>query len=103
MGRHASAVTRLKSRRNTEARAGLPPPGRFAAKSRSLFATAIGEVCGPQSPTHLSMRTYLLLSLAALAIFSTSHAQIVLPEDVVFERGIEFANPDSQHLQLDIA
>lgn len=30
-------------------------------------------------------------------------AELVVPDDVVFERGIEFSNPDNQHLQLNLA
>ena len=30
-------------------------------------------------------------------------AELVVPGDVVFERGLEFANPDNQHLQLNLA
>ncbi len=30
-------------------------------------------------------------------------ADLVIPESVTFERGIEFANPDNQHLQLNLA
>jgi acetyl esterase/lipase len=26
-----------------------------------------------------------------------------VPDDVVFERAVEFANPDNQHLQVDVA
>ena len=32
-----------------------------------------------------------------------SGAELNVPEDVSFERGIEYANPDNQHLQLNIA
>jgi len=30
-------------------------------------------------------------------------ADVAVPEDVIFERGVEFSNPDNQHLQLDLA
>jgi acetyl esterase/lipase len=30
-------------------------------------------------------------------------ADFAVPDNVVFERGLEFANPDGQHLQLDLA
>ena len=30
-------------------------------------------------------------------------AELVVPEDVLFERGLEFSNPDNQHLQLNLA
>ncbi|CAN5676057.1 hypothetical protein BH11VER1_BH11VER1_16070 [soil metagenome] len=47
---------------------------------------------------HLSLLG-LILSLSC----SLRAADLVVPDDVVFEKGIEFANPDSQHLQLDLA
>ncbi len=48
----------------------------------------------------------LILSLSALALLpSITFAQKApaVPEDVTFETGIEYANPDGQHLQLNIA
>ena len=30
-------------------------------------------------------------------------AELVVPDDVMFERNIEYANPDNEHLQLDLA
>ena len=30
-------------------------------------------------------------------------AEAVVPENVIFERGVEYANPDAQHLQLNLA
>jgi acetyl esterase/lipase len=50
------------------------------------------------------MRLSLLLLTAALALTLTARAaEQPIPDDVTFERGVEFANPDNQHLQLDIA
>jgi acetyl esterase/lipase len=45
------------------------------------------------------------LALASLlpAVTFTQAADLPVPEGVVFERGVEFANPDNQHLQLDLA
>ena len=43
---------------------------------------------------------------AALIVAAPASAQppkIVVPDDVVFERDIEYANPDGQHLQLNLA
>ena len=43
---------------------------------------------------------------AALIVAAPASAQppkIVVPDDVVFERDIEYANPDDQHLQLNLA
>ncbi len=41
--------------------------------------------------------------IIALAAHAAGAADMVVPESVTFERGIEYANPDDQHLQLDIA
>ena len=32
-----------------------------------------------------------------------SAAELPVPDNVLFERGIEFSNPDNQHLQLNLA
>src|SRR2546422_806913 len=46
-----------------------------------------------------------LLFTTALSIFAAASfgADLPVPENVAFERGVEYANPDNQHLQLDIA
>lgn len=50
------------------------------------------------------MKSSPLVAAALLAIsLNTSAADPVVPENVLFERNIEFANPDGQHLQLNIA
>ena len=43
------------------------------------------------------IQTALLLALAAHG------AELTVPDDVLFERNIEYANPEQQHLQLDLA
>jgi acetyl esterase/lipase len=45
------------------------------------------------------------LALLAAALATPAHAQtkLVIPQNVVFESDIEYANPDNQHLQLDMA
>ncbi|HWY86598.1 MAG TPA: alpha/beta hydrolase [Gemmataceae bacterium] len=45
------------------------------------------------------------LPLLAAALGTPAHAQtkLVIPQDVVFASDIEYANPDNQHLQLDMA
>ncbi len=43
----------------------------------------------------------LVVALAFLR--PLSGAELSVPDDVIFERGIEYANPDNQHLQLDLA
>src|SRR5437660_12515915 len=45
---------------------------------------------------------YLLLA-AMLLPATVRAAELVVPDNVQFERNIEFANPDGQHLQLDMA
>src|SRR5258707_2424635 len=35
--------------------------------------------------------------------FAGGAAELVVPEDVLFERNVEYSNPDGQHLQLNIA
>ena len=50
------------------------------------------------------MKSSPLIAAALLAIsLNASAADPVIPENVLFERNIEFANPDGQHLQLNIA
>ncbi len=43
------------------------------------------------------------LLAALLASAAANAAELAVPNDVLFERGIEYANSDDQHLQLDIA
>lgn len=52
------------------------------------------------SPTLLGLLTLVLSISAARA---ADPPPVVVPEGVVFERNVEFANPDGQHLQLNIA
>ena len=47
----------------------------------------------------LSISLSLLLSLVA----ATHAAELPIPDTVTFERGIEYTNPDDQHLQLNLA
>src|SRR6266850_4642686 len=41
--------------------------------------------------------------IASLAFSATQAAEVAVPDDVSFEGNIEYANPDNQHLQLDLA
>lgn len=52
-----------------------------------------------------SLPTAILLPIAGLILstLAACAAELVVPETVVFERGIEFANPGPQPLQLDMA
>jgi len=45
---------------------------------------------------------YLLTSICATTLSAIS-ADLNIPENVLFEKGIEYANPDGQHLQANIA
>ena len=50
------------------------------------------------------LRTSLVIFLSLLAaVAGLRAAELAVPENVVFERDIEFANPDGQHLQVNIA
>jgi acetyl esterase/lipase len=50
-------------------------------------------------------RLFLLVAPLAFLFCSPAHAQKppAVPPDVTFESGIEYANPDGQHLQLNMA
>src|ERR1041385_9246724 len=50
-------------------------------------------------PTNL-IAAFICATAIQVAVFS---AELVVPENVIFESGIEYANPDNQHLQLNIA
>jgi acetyl esterase/lipase len=46
----------------------------------------------------------LIVLLAGLAAdFALSAADLAVPDNVQFERGLEYSNPDQQHLQLNLA
>ena len=55
------------------------------------------------------MRSMLRLGLACGCVFvlmsslPVRAADIKVPDTVIFEQGVEYSNPDDQHLQLDIA
>jgi acetyl esterase/lipase len=50
------------------------------------------------------IRTSLVIFLGLLATLAGSRAaELAVPEGVVFERDLEFANPDNQRLQVNIA
>ena len=51
-----------------------------------------------------SSAPFLLIALIVTTLIAPlCAAEPAIPDDVIFERGVEFANPDNQHLQLDIA
>lgn len=49
--------------------------------------------------SRISLSFVLALSLCAVS----KAAELVVPEGVVFERNVEYSNPDDQHLQMNIA
>jgi acetyl esterase/lipase len=62
------------------------PSGLF----RVLAASFAFSLMGFATPTVASAQT-------------AKTAELKIPESVIFESGVEYANPDSQHLQLDLA
>ena len=54
--------------------------------------------------TSRTLRTLPVIFLSLLAAMAGLRAaELAVPETVVFERDIEFANPDNQHLQVNVA
>jgi acetyl esterase/lipase len=58
--------------------------------------------------TSRSFQSTLLAIVAVVSSLTAASpasraADIPIPDDVLFERAVEYANPDGQHLQLDIA
>ena len=75
---------------------------------------SVGFLRGRPSPVHLRMLLYvcvvqsilrpsLVIFLSLLATMATLRAVELVPENVVFERDIEFSNTDDQHLQVNLA
>jgi acetyl esterase/lipase len=56
----------------------------------------------PLSPRRLAVTLSLALLVAAVAVAPAQKAPAV-PDDVTFTPGIEYSNPDGQHLKLDLA
>lgn len=50
-----------------------------------------------------AISTLVQISLLAASLNVGRAADLVIPENVVFERDVEYSNPDGQHLQLNIA
>jgi acetyl esterase/lipase len=49
-------------------------------------------------------RTFFTFIMVGFVSTCISHAaELIVPDNVTFERGIEYANPDGQHLQLNLA
>lgn len=55
----------------------------------------------------MNLKRHLLAAVApaflAASPFALQAADLAVPDGVTFEKGIEFANPDNQHLQVDLA
>lgn len=51
----------------------------------------------------MKISTCQLVFFACLWATISSAAELIVPDNVTFERGIEYANPDGQHLQLNLA
>src|SRR5436189_6042115 len=49
------------------------------------------------------MRHHCFLLIVLLLPAAGRAAELVVPENVLFERNIEYANPDGQHLQLNLS
>lgn len=50
------------------------------------------------------MKTLFTIGLAVLiAVQTVRAAEPIVPDNVIFERNIEYSNPDGQHLQLNLA
>src|SRR5689334_23000273 len=49
------------------------------------------------------MRIPKFLSAFVCATIPILGAELVVPDNVIFEQGIEYANPDNQHLQRGVA
>src|SRR5215831_8130898 len=59
----------------------------------------LGEFSNYAGMAHISTT----IALIAITLAEASAADLVVPENVRFEKNIDFANPDDQHLQLDLA
>jgi acetyl esterase/lipase len=46
---------------------------------------------------------YAAFACFAIAQLAVAGADVAVPENILFESGVEYANPDNQHLQLNIA
>src|SRR4051812_9908804 len=51
-------------------------------------------------PSLKSLFVVLFLAGASAGVFG---AELTVPDNIVFQSGVEYANPDGQHLQLNIA
>jgi acetyl esterase/lipase len=62
------------------------------------FAGSLGQNRGM-----MSLQKYSILASAFFCASVAFSAELVVPESVTFERDVEYANPDGQHLQLNLA
>jgi hypothetical protein len=54
-------------------------------------------------PPLVTVLALTLLLLSCPAPVARAQKAPAVPEDVAFEAGVEYANPDGQHLQLNLA
>ena len=54
------------------------------------------------TPAHRFVATTIAIAIAAGAVPSSAQ-DLKIPDGVIFEKGIEYSNPDDQHLQVNIA
>ena len=47
--------------------------------------------------------SFVAITVAILPLASRAEEKLAVPESVIFERDIEYANPDGQHLKLNLA
>ena len=52
---------------------------------------------------HFTMHARLIVAAILVFVLTTRAADLAVPDSVVFERNVEYANPDNQHLQLNLA
>src|SRR5215467_6213510 len=50
-----------------------------------------------------SNKFFVSLLCSTMTQFAAESAELKIPDNILFESGIEFANPDNQHLQLNVA
>src|SRR6266446_170195 len=82
----------------------VPGPIRLSQHS----ALEIFRALRPRLRQYPSMKPFPFLNaliglLSLFYLIPLSAANLVIPEDIAFERNLEYANPENQHLQLNLA
>src|SRR5690349_944662 len=86
----------------------LVNPKKGICPPMAAYESPIHERSSVDEPPRLSNTRFMtaLKTLFAAFLCSTitvKGAELSVPENILFESGIEYANPDNQHLQLNIA